>query len=113
MLLALPLLTGCAEAVVPAAALTVGALPVLGRTVPDAVVSLATGRDCSVAHVEVDGVYCRRPQPAQDAPPVCTRSIGSVDCWRAAPAATPPHRMTADGPPPAPAEAGWPWSLLR
>ena len=111
LLFALPLLASCAEAVVPAAALTAGALPVLGRTVPDAVVSLASGRDCSIAHVETDGVYCRRRAQAQPDPPACTRSIGAVDCWRAAPEATPPYRLTADGPPPAPTAPPWPWGL--
>jgi hypothetical protein len=110
--LVLPLLAGCAEAVVPAVALTAGALPVLGRTVPDAVISLASGRDCSIAHVETDGVYCRRRAEAQPEPPACTRSLGAVDCWRAAPAATPPYRLTADGPPPAAAAPPWPGRLV-
>ena len=106
------LLAGCAEAVVPVAAANVGVLAVAGRTAPDMVVSLATGRDCSIAHVETEGVYCRRPVPAQADPPVCTRSIGAVDCWTSVPVATPRHRGLADGPPPAGPGQPWPWNLV-
>lgn len=111
-LLLLPL-AACAEAVVPAAAVNVGALAVAGRTVPDLAVSLALGRDCSLAHVETEGVYCRRRPEAQAAPPLCTRSLGAVDCWNAPPAASAPQRGLADGPPPAGEAPPWPWGLVR
>ncbi|MCS6932775.1 MAG: hypothetical protein NZM27_11260 [Acetobacteraceae bacterium] len=110
-LLLLPLVA-CAEALVPAAAVNVGALAVAGRTVPDIALSLALGRDCSVAHVETEGVYCRRRAEAQPPPPLCTRSLGAVDCWTALPATSEPRRGLADGPPPAAEAPPWPWGLI-
>jgi hypothetical protein len=112
LLPALLLLAGCAEAILPVAAANTGVLVVTGRTAPDLVVSLATGRDCSIAHVETEGVYCRRRAGAQAEPPACTRSIGAVDCWRALPEAAPPYRVTADGPPPAAEAPRWPEALV-
>jgi hypothetical protein len=111
VLLALPLLAGCAEALVPVGVLTAGSLVAVGRTAPDALVSLGSGRDCSIAHVETEGVYCRPAALAQPAPRTCTRSLGHVDCWTTPPAATPPYRRTADGPPPAGAQP-WPRGLV-
>ena len=55
ILLALLLLPGC-EAALPTiegmAAVNIGSVMVIGRTVPDAVVSAVTGRDCSAVRLD-------------------------------------------------------------
>jgi len=92
--LPLILLAGC-EPVTIGAAVTAGSVAVIGRSPVDAVVSAATGRDCSVVRLDRGQDYCR-PQEAAPAPPAyCTRSLGRVDCW-AAP--LPGRRGVADGP---------------
>jgi hypothetical protein len=111
LLAALPLLAGCSEAALgPAAAVNGVSLMLAQRIVPDLVVSLATGRDCSVAWIDAGGTYCRDdelPPP----PPYCTRALGSVDCWPSPLAGLPPARALADGPPAAP-PARWPMGRL-
>ncbi len=102
ILLALLLLTAC-EAALPAiegmAAVNIGSVMVIGRTVPDAVVSAVTGRDCSAVRLDRGLEYCR-PEEAPPLPPTyCTRSLGSVDCWRQPPLALPLPRGVADGRP--------------
>src|SRR6187402_1898702 len=92
ILLALLLLPGC-EAALPTiegmAAVNIGSVMVIGRTVPDAVVSVVTGRDCSAVRLDRGLEYCR-PEEAPPPPPTyCTRSLGSVDCWRQPPLALP------------------------
>lgn len=77
------------------AAANIGSLVVIGRTPGDLVVSLITGRDCSVARTGRGQTYCADdPAPAQ--PPFCTRSLGQVDCWTYPPAAYPAYRGVAD-----------------
>jgi hypothetical protein len=51
------------------------------------------------------------PAPVIAPPPYCTRSIGSVDCWRQPPLALPLPRGVADGRtvPVPPTVAPWPW----
>ncbi|RAI57288.1 hypothetical protein [Roseicella frigidaeris] len=79
------------------AAANIGSTMVIGRTVPDAVVSAVSGRDCSAVRLDRGLPYCR-PQEAPPAPPAyCTRSLGSVDCWRQPPLALPLPRGVADG----------------
>jgi hypothetical protein len=100
ILLALLLLPGC-EAAVPVtgglAAANIGSVMVIGRTLPDAVVSAVAGRDCSAVRLDRGLEYCR-PEEAPPPPvPYCTRSIGSVDCWRQPPLALPLQRGVADG----------------
>lgn len=72
-------------------------LRAFGRTTGDALVSLVTGEDCSIARIGRGEAYCGRDDPPAP-PPVCTRSLGAVDCWTVPPAAWPPRRGVADGP---------------
>lgn len=111
---AFALLGGCEGAVGPFAAANVASLAATGRDVPGLAVSAATGRDCSVAHLDRgEASYCR-PEPVPPRPaPHCTRSLGAVDCWTAPPPGMPPPRPVADAPPPPPvppppeAPRGW------
>ena len=72
-------------------------LRAFGRTSGDAVVSLITGEDCSIARIGRGEAYCGRDDPPAP-PPMCTRSLGAVDCWTMPPAAFPAYRGVADGP---------------
>jgi hypothetical protein len=82
----------------PLAGCGVITIPVIHRTVPDAVYSLWTGRDCSVVRLDEGKTYCRPLEPPPEPPAFCTRSLGSVDCWLD-PATVPGHpRGVADGP---------------
>lgn len=92
-------LAGCdPTAVGVTAAVGVGSVAVIGRTPVDAVVSLASGRDCSVVRLDRGLGYCKPEEPPPAPPPYCTRSLGSVDCWRQPPLAIPLQRGVADGP---------------
>lgn len=71
------------------------AVPVLHRSIPDALYSLATGRDCSIVRLDQNQTYCRPEEPPPEPPQLCTRSIGTVDCWRRLP---PGQQGVADGP---------------
>lgn len=104
LLLVTVLLPGCEAVGAPGAPLL--AIPAaveglslraFGRTTGDAVVSLVTGEDCSIARIGRGEAYCGRDDPPAP-PPVCTRSLGAVDCWTVAPAAFPAYRGVADGP---------------
>lgn len=96
------LLTACGaapEVWVPGASLAgIGTIAVLGRSPVDAMVSLVSGRDCSVVRLEKRQGYCRPIEPPPEEPTFCTHSLGAVNCWRD-PAAL-PGRPTgvADGP---------------
>lgn len=103
-ILLLTLLAGCQAAGAPGAPLL--AIPAavegislraFGRTTGDALVSLVTGEDCSIARIGRGEAYCGRDDPPAP-PPLCTRSLGAVDCWTVPPAAWPAHRGVADGP---------------
>ncbi|MBR0650665.1 hypothetical protein GXW78_13395 [Roseomonas terrae] len=72
-------------------------LRAFGRTTGDSIVSLVTGEDCSIARIGRGDAYCGQ-DPAPAPPPMCTRSLGAVDCWTVPPAAWPPYRGVADGP---------------
>jgi len=80
------------------AAVTLGSVAVLGRTPADAVVSLATGRDCSVVRLDRGEEYCRAEEAPPEPPIFCTRSRGGVDCWTAREGAVATQRPLADGP---------------
>jgi len=71
---------------------------VLHRGIADLVVSGATGRDCSVVRLDRGQTYCRPLEPPPPAPPYCTRSLGTVDCWASPVLPTNPGRGVADGP---------------
>jgi len=94
------LLTGCdPQTRFALTALDIGVVPVFGRTLPDLLVSGATGRDCSMVRVEQGKTYCRDPEPPPPPQPFCTRSLGTVDCWAGAAAQPEPVRSgLADGP---------------
>ncbi|MBK1657839.1 hypothetical protein [Paracraurococcus ruber] len=99
-LLAALLLPGC-DAAVPLtgglAAANIGSTMLIGRTVPDAVVSLVGSRDCSLVRLDRGLSYCRPEEAPPAPPPYCTRSLGRADCWRQPPLAQPLPPGLADG----------------
>lgn len=102
--LALAFLAGCSAVGAPGApllaipaAVEAVSLRAFGRTTGDAIVSLVTGEDCSIARIGRGEAYCGRDD-APAPPPMCTRSLGAVDCWNVPPAAFPAYRGVADGP---------------
>ncbi len=95
LLLAGLLLAGC-EAAGWVAAGTGASLVAIQRTPVDAVVSLVTGRDCSIARMEREA-YCREDPPPRP-PPYCTRSLGMADCWTRPDPFGMSQRELADGP---------------
>ncbi len=116
--LSMLLLAGCGAATAPgvnfAAAASLATVPALGRTAPDALISLVSGRDCSLVRMEKGQSYCRPEPPPWEEPPFCTRSLGVVECWRNPEAFGTKLTGVADGPrqPTAAQEAyrirGWP-----
>jgi hypothetical protein len=83
LLLMFPL-GGCeywAEPPLIGTAANAASVAVFGRAVGDLVVSGASGRDCSVVRLEQGKSYCAPVQPPPVPPPLCTRSLGVVDCW--------------------------------
>jgi hypothetical protein len=93
-------LAGCESAGPVGAGLAVvniATVTTIGRTLPDAAVSLVTGRDCSAVRLDRGQSYCRAEEPPPAPPPYCTRSLGRVDCWRSPPFATPAQPGVADG----------------
>lgn len=104
LLMVFMLLAGCESIGAPGApllaipAVAEGASLVLTqRGIGDNVVSLLTGQDCSYVRLAKGQTYCASdpPPPVQ---PMCTRSLGKVDCWTTPPVATPPYRDVRDGP---------------
>lgn len=94
------LLAGCEAALPLSGALGVAhvaSVTTIGRTLPDAIYSLASGRDCSAVRLEQGLSYCRVEELPPAPPPFCTRSLGRVDCWRSPPLAMPPQMGVADG----------------
>ncbi|MFM7610361.1 MAG: hypothetical protein ACKO9A_16045 [Alphaproteobacteria bacterium] len=98
------LLAGCNGVQAPGAPLLAvpaviegASLLTMQRGVGDTVVSLLTGEDCSYVRLAKGQTYCASdpPPPVQ---PICTRSLGKVDCWTTPPVATPPYRNVRDGP---------------
>jgi hypothetical protein len=97
LLLAL-VLSGCDAASEGVAAVTVGSITVIHRSPIDAVVSLVTGKDCSIVRLDQNQTYCRATEPPPEVPPYCTRSLGVVDCWVAPSAMSDLPPEVADGP---------------
>jgi hypothetical protein len=98
-----------------AAGVTVASVATIQRTPLDAVYSWWTGRDCSAVRLDQGKTYCRPVEPPPEPPAFCTRSLGSVDCWRD-PDTLPNHpHGVADGPAGLNAEQEadrvrkWPW----
>ena len=107
------LLGGCDALWGPLTAANVASLTVTGRAVPDIVVSAWTGRDCSIAHLDSgEKHYCRR-DPLPPEMPLCTRSLGGVDCWTSLPPGAPPTRFVGDAPPAPPERPREPWPFSR
>ena len=80
---------------------------------PDNLVSAVAERDCSVLNLDRGLPYCRAV-PSVPEPPFCTRSRGSVDCWRQPPLASPPYRGMGDTPAMPPLEQqARPWPRLE
>lgn len=112
-------LTGCAGWAEPTGALLAAdtaSVVVFGRGIVDIGVSAASGRDCSMVRLERGLTYCapRDETPARG--PVCTRSLGVVDCWSNPDALPPGTREVADAPAPTPTQqrhrqARWPKAL--
>jgi hypothetical protein len=98
LLLPVLLLSGCDAATEGVAAVTVGSIATIHRTPVDAVVSLVTGKDCSVVRLDQNKTYCRPTEPPPDVPPYCTRSLGVVDCWTNPSAMSDLPPEVADGP---------------
>jgi hypothetical protein len=102
-LLAVPLLAGC-NLGGPAlfgymAGIDGAAIPLIHRTVTDALVSAAMRHECSVVRLDEGLTYCKPFDPPPPPLPYCTRSLANVDCWQdpaALPHPVPPE--VADGP---------------
>jgi hypothetical protein len=69
---------------------------VIGRDIADATISLASGKDCSIARLDQGQTYCKPAREPVADPPYCTRSIGAVDCWREPPPTYPAREGLAD-----------------
>lgn len=79
-------------------AVTAGSISLFHRTPVDIAVSLATGQDCSLVHLDLGQPYCRPEEPPPDPPVFCTRTLGTANCW-ADPRQLPnAPREIADGP---------------
>jgi hypothetical protein len=99
VVLVLPLLAGgCVETAATVVGAGVATIPLIGRTPPDAVISLVTGRDCSVVRLDAGKGYCAPVEPKPTEPVVCTRSLGVVDCWSNPKDLGVPITEVADGP---------------
>jgi hypothetical protein len=59
----------------------VGTVAVFGRSPADLVVSLVSGKDCSVVRLDEGKTYCKPVEPPPKQPAFCTRSLGAVNCW--------------------------------
>jgi hypothetical protein len=81
-----------------AGAVNLGAVPVIHRTVFDAMWSTVTGRDCSIVRLDRNQSYCKPIEPPPEPPPYCTRSLAKVDCWQPAALPHPLPPEVADGP---------------
>ena len=92
-------LAGCDGPTLAAtAAVNIASVTLVGRSVPDILVSGVTGRDCSIVRLDRGLSYCGPSQDPPGPPPYCTRSLGSVDCWVTRPASIPMQRGVVDGP---------------
>jgi len=98
-LLILPLLAGgCVETAATVAGASLAAVPLIGRTLPDVVVSALTGQDCSLVRLDAGKDYCAPEEALPTTPLVCTRSLGIVDCWHNPKDLGAPYTEVADGP---------------
>ena len=79
--LCLGLLSGCAAAEAVVAVEGTSDM-VFGRGVADIGISAVTGRDCSTVRLDKGLPYCAPRGTLPTPPPFCTKTIGSVTCWR-------------------------------
>lgn len=100
-------LAGCSpEAAGAFAAANVASIPVFQRSPPDILVSLITGKDCSIVRLDQGKTYCavaEQPRPQ----PFCTRSLGVVDCWADPERLPAAYRGVGDAPAPLPVQEEW------
>ncbi len=97
--MALLALSGCdAASLTAGAAVNLASVTLVGRSVPDIVISGLSGRDCSIVRVDRGLSYCAAEQPVPGPAPYCTPSLGRVDCWVTRPASIPMQRGVVDGP---------------
>ncbi|MEJ1979355.1 MAG: hypothetical protein WDN49_27915 [Acetobacteraceae bacterium] len=80
-LLPLLLLAGCDAAAGAFAGAEAVSVPVLGRGVVDVGASAITGKDCSVVRLDRGQTYCAPREHPPGAPPFCTQTLGTVQCW--------------------------------
>jgi hypothetical protein len=92
------LLGGCLETAAAVGAVSVAAVPLIGRTLPDVAVSAVTGKDCSLVRLDAGKTYCADEEKAPEQQVVCTRSLGVVDCWRNPKDLGVAYTEVADGP---------------
>jgi hypothetical protein len=65
-----------------AAGATIVSVATIQRTPLDAVYSWWSGRDCSAVRWDQGKSYCRPVEPEPPPPAFCTRSLGTVNCWK-------------------------------
>lgn len=79
------LLGGCGIGPGVGAGIAIGtniiSLGTIQKTIPDALVSLITGRDCSMVRIDRGEGYCKPPPPPPLPPEYCTRTLADVMCW--------------------------------
>ncbi len=101
-LLPLLVLAGCASMEAPAGAFVAAeaaSVPVLGRGIGDTVYSAVTGKNCSIVRLDEGKTYCKPIAPPPPPQPFCTRTLGTIDCWKNPDGLNgPPRRGVADGP---------------
>jgi hypothetical protein len=78
------LLAGCHPAMTPITAAALGeaaSVTVFGRGSFDMVYSAASGRDCSIVHLDRGDSYCKPREKPPEPPPFCARTLGVADCY--------------------------------
>lgn len=94
-------LAGCSPPGQPfaiAAAVDFASIAVFKRGTFDLIYSGITGKDCSVVRLGEGKTYCRASEGKLPPAPVCTRSLGYVECWANPEALDHPSRLVVDGP---------------
>ncbi|HVZ08055.1 hypothetical protein [Rhodopila sp.] len=76
----------------------VGTVAVFGRSPADLVVSLVSGKDCSIVRLDEGKSYCKPVEPPPRQPEFCTRTLGVVDCWSDPATLADRPTQVADGP---------------
>lgn len=74
-------LTGCQTAALAVGAADVASVTVFGRDILDIGVSAVSGKDCSVVRLDKGLQYCAPREQLPPAPPFCTATLGTVQCW--------------------------------